>query len=586
MGRKLSPEEVAALGLDKPDPRAQERQRLSDENDRKLKEMGGSQSWSSGEDLRDQMSESTKRWHEPIARGINALGPAFTDTFAFGLPGHILDVLPDKAAHYLGGTRAEREAARAGSTVGDVAGKTMGFGMGIAAGPEKLVSEGVEAALPAAKSVAGRLFRGGISGGAQGGISAGASKALEGGDIKETGKAALEAAPLSAAMGAGMTGLGELAGAGRELAGKVFNAFRNPKSALGGQADTLATLDDMKHRGAIEGDLKRKVNDPELDALPRGKKGYIKASQQARDKITTEGAAELKAARVEYGKKFDEITAEHADQPYSMERVQARIDALREENTVNGETGDELLAAALDKAQRMITKKSPEGVDPGMHASARQKESAAAVREASARESTVADMVKAKKLLDKRAEWGAASTPENRPYRLLAREFADQAKDIDKRLGPLNEKYQQVMQKLEDADDIMPFADNSASRKRAAGVIHRIDDDTVAGGLAQEELDRLASLDPRYAEALRPVREKKALESTRFGLPQMSKSPEKWGTSFVEQNLDAIRARILDPAAASMRHATPASGRRIPPGWIPGIEQAYAEFLANQERRQ
>jgi hypothetical protein len=367
---------------------------------------------------------------------------------------------------------------------------------------------------------------------------------MDSGDVGDRARSALVAAsdPLNLAVTAAVKTAQTAGKAGQA----VTRALRDDTGAAGGGADTLKTLDEMRGRGAVKGNVARTVTDPELARLPRGKKGYVKAAQNARDTIGGNTAEELKAARTRYGQEMDKVLAEHGNEAYSMEGPQSRLDRLRAENTVNGEAVDDSLAAALDKAQKMITVKSPESAGNPL------------VAGASAREATVGDMLQVKRAMDAKAEWGMPATPENRPYRLIAREFAQQAEDLDPRIADINAKYKGAMDKLEESNDILygreasEVADRPAARRRAASTVARAGDDTLAGELGEENLQRLEQLDPRNARALRTVREKKAIERTRFGLPSMSKSPEKWATSLIEQNLEATRARVVDPLARAL----------------------------------
>lgn len=329
------------------------------------------------------------------------------------------------------------------------------------------------------------------------------------------------------------------------LASGVPKALRNPESAIGGEADTIKTLDDMRDRGAISKNRTfRTVNDPELAALPRGKQGYYKAAQNARSKIGENTSGDLAAARKEYADGLAAVENDIGDQVHPTDGVMARMRALHEENTVNGVAVDEGLGAALDKMAKML--KKPTGIV--------SREG----QEITAPGATVGEMLKVKRAVDKLAGWGMPATPETRPYRLIAKDLAQEAENIDPRIGALNKKYSAAMGKLEETNDILygkdapAVADRAAGRRQAAGKLARVGDDTAAGSLAQEDLDALAESDPRSAAAIRPIREKKALERTRFGLPQISRSPEKWGGSLLEQNLGAAGARVVDPITAQL----------------------------------
>lgn len=364
------------------------------------------------------------------------------------------------------------------------------------------------------------------------------------------------------------------------LASGVPKALRNPESAIGGEADTIATLDEMRGRGAISKNRTfRTVNDPELAALPKGKPGYYKAAQGARNTLSNNASDDLAAARKEYADGLAAVERDVGDKLHPTDGIMQRMGALREENMVNGVAVDEKLNAALDKVGSMM--KRPTGIV--------SKDG----REITAPEATVGEILKIKRGVDKLADWGMPATPETRPYRLIAKDLAQEAETIDPRIGPMNQKYHSSMSKLEETNDILygkdapAVADRSAGRRQAAGKLARVGDDTAAGSLAQEDLDHLAAGDPRAAEAIRPIREKKALERTRFGLPQISRSPEKWGGSLLEQNLGAGGARVLDPLMskiAALRGMLGPAGTAVAPQMPDAAEMIRKQLWGQPEQ--
>lgn len=465
---------------------------------------------------------------QPAAR--REIGRGLSDTM-FGLPAKLSDKLHGEPT-YASTEEADAQdpAAQDYRAAGNIAGSAA------PGAPVNLIGRG-------AMTLGARLgISPAIAALAASSVASGASAGLHA-DTQDRGGSALQAAgdPLNLLVPTAVKGMQKTGQGGRALASK----FRDDTSALGGGADTLKSLDTMRTEGRLTGNLKRTVNDPELNKLPVGKKGYAKASQQARDTIGENTTGDRKAARASYDQEISAIEAEHADKAYPVESLKGRLNKLRGENNVNGEPVDDQLAAALDKVDRMTTKKTGIlGREGG---------------EIEASAATVSDLIKVKKAVGAKAQFGLPATPENRPYRLIWKELAAEAESIDPRIKPLNQKYAQSMGKLEETNDILygkdaaEVADRPAAKKRAAGALMRAGDDTTAGTMAEESLDRLAELDPRNAKAIKVVKDKKAIERTRFGLPKMSKSPEKWGgVGALEQNIEAVRARVVDPLARAL----------------------------------
>lgn len=460
----------------------------------------------------------------------------------FGLPAKIADSVGEPS--YRENEAADAAAAPDHRTAGALAGSALpGSGVNVV-GRGSLALATKLGLSPAAAALASTAVTSGVAAGAH----------ADAGSGKDRLHAALQAAtdPFNYTIPLAVKGAQKVGQAGRSLTASM----RDDTSALGGGADTLKTLDEMRDRGAVKGNLRREVRDPELARLPRGKKGYVKAAQNARDEIGGNTSADLKAARAQYDQDITDVLGAHADDAYMADGLKQRIAALREENTANGVTGDEKLATAIDKVERMagLKAKKPE-------ASGLVDEMGNPVGGSEPTGATVGDFIKAKKLVNKLAERGMPATDENRPYRLLARELAQEAEAIDPRLKDINAKYKATMDRLEETNDILygqdapQVADRPAARRRAAGKLMRTGDDTTSGELGEEDVTRLGELDPRNEKPIRTLREKKAIERTRFGMPNMSKSPEKWGVGLLEQNTEAMRARVVDPIARALAAA-------------------------------
>lgn len=432
--------------------------------------------------------------------------------------------------------------------------KGMNDAMAAADDPAAKMTQDLRDTVAPVQGAAAGMAAGGLFGGPGGGLlRALARGAASGGvageaDATAQGKGPVEALPDAGQGAAAGAGIGAIFhGVGSAGAG-INRALRNPESIIGGGAENIQALDAMRDRGAVSKNRTfRTVNDPELAALPKGKPGYYKAAQNARTTIGENTSGDLKAARKEYADGLAAVENDIGHEVHPTDGIMQRMQVLREENTVNGEPLDEKLSAALDKVARML--KKPTGIV--------SREG----HEITAPEATVGEILKIKRGVDKMAAWGMPATDETRPYRIIAKDLAQEAETIDPRIGALNKKYSQAMGKLEETNDILygkdapAVADRAAGRRQAAGKLARVGDETAAGSLAQEDLDALAESDPRSARAIRPIKEKKALEATRFGPPRISASPERWGMGAISQNLGAGSARVLDPLMAAIARA-------------------------------
>lgn len=498
--------------------------------------------------------------------------------------------------------------------------------------PEQIargISAGVGAAGRAAPGALGRLLSarpvsGALTGVGVGAATTGGQAITEGDDVE----AALSKAKQSAKIGAV---LGGAAGSVSALAGKGRQMLRNPQGETG---RTIQALDEAKASGVMES--------PDFKALPKGAAGFNQAATAAEEQLAAHNETLLKQARQQYqsdlaailsdtggepatpvrrplaplvsqpgsrraaeraftGGDFDEATgAGHttmggdtvanprggtppkqaiSDRYHIVSETADTIDKLAAENTVNGVTGDEHLAKALDKVSRMITKDT--GVmDSGASKASGEFESitAPAVK--------VSDLLKIKKLVANEADYGNPATPETRPYRILDKTIGRDLESIDPRIGEMNKRYAESMEQLEKSNEILygaqsPDINRSISKqKRARGLLGRVGDETQAATLAAKDIADLKALDPKYKEIVAPVEAKKAVERSRFGLPNISRRIENLPFGMIKQNVTALGAHVIDPALARL------SGGQTPLGAKPGLVESIRRGVEAKRRRE
>ncbi len=215
-------------------------------------------------------SEEYKRPGEPDAgleaqdRMMGALGSSFTDNFALGLPGRVLDTLPAKLQPYLGGTREQRDTSRAQSPVGDIAGATLGQGLSGVAGPEALIGKGVQASVPAAASPVGRIAANAVIGAGTGGIGEGARASMNPDSPESAGEAALRGMIFGGVLGGGLSTVGEAAGG-------ISNLLRKDQQ--------IGTYAKANEAGAYDS--------PDMKALPKGREGIRRAAEKGLSRVVS-----------------------------------------------------------------------------------------------------------------------------------------------------------------------------------------------------------------------------------------------------------------------------------------------------------
>ena len=522
---------------------------------------------------------------------------------------------------------ASQSQSAAGRIIGGLPGAAGNF-VGAPAAIARGISAGIGAAGRAAPGMLGRVLSsrpvsGALTGAGVGAATTAGQSITEGDDLETMLRKSKDSATIGAVLGAGTGAVAATSSAGRQ-------ALRNPQREVG---RTIRALDEAKASGVME--------TPEFKALPKGAPGFNQAATTAEEQLSTHNETLLKDARQQYskdleailgdngptpaatpprklaplvsqptsrraaeraftGEGFDEVTGgghttmggntvaapgRQAAPPAPTERYHIvtetadAIDKLAAENTVNGVIGDEHLAKALNKVSRMITK------DTGVMDSAASKASGK-FESISAPAVKVGDLLKIKKLVANEADYGNPATPETRPYRILDKTIGRDLEGIDPRIGEMNKRYAETMSQLEKSNEILygaqsPDINRSISKqKRARGLLGRVGDETQAATLAEKDIGDLKALDPKYKEIIAPVEAKKAVERSRFGLPNISRRIENLPFGMIKQNTTAIGAHVIDPVLAQL------SGGQTPMGAKPGLVESIRRGVEAKRRRE
>ncbi|MBV8972759.1 MAG: hypothetical protein JO290_10755 [Sphingomonadaceae bacterium] len=384
----------------------------------------------------------------------------------------------------------------------------------------------VRQAIPKPGMVAGAL-RGAATGAAVAPVYAGTNAALAGENpLRAAGDAFMN--PAGVAVGAA---LGAAGGKAQGTAAKI----RDPKTMTGRTiADVEAAGGRIKPLGRpVEGGL---FDSPEVAGLQEGRAGINEAAGNARDTILEANQKKLAAARAEYGESVDKILAEHGGRRHLVDNTHARLNELEAENTVNGEVLDEHLDRAIKKVRRMTEAEAGNVVVPAVK---------------------VEDLIKIKKGVNRLADWKAPVSPENRPYREIARSLDKDAAAIDPRIGEMNKAYKAALEPIEETHGILlggrrktDVKPTDAQLKGAALKLGRVGDDTQAA--TTDDVARLRALSPENDRAVRTVAAKKALERLRYGANETSTSIEKGMANAAERGAAGKVGAVVGEAAGGL----------------------------------
>lgn len=430
-----------------------------------------------------------------------------------------------------------------GRFAGDFMGGVGGTATGSAAGAGLLGM--LESKVPAlATSALGRVAANTGVGAVTGAGSEAAHATSEGEGLEEIGRRAGKGALVGGALGAGFSGVGEGAGVVSRVIRKDPAAGRYLKA---------------KEVGAYK--------DPEMASLPKGKQGM----QEAADATVEKMATREKTLAAQREAEWDMTGADPATlaKPIDTKPILQQLRAGRQKH-IDPDTGlpadgADSIVAAYDRA---ISRTGAQA--------------------------TVGGVLKRRQSLKKSA---AFDNPNPSPEQLAARDvyqtFRQAVRGASDELAAADDAFS-ASAKAADRRAELVGADlttaGPAQMEAAAARLGRVEDTNRPGLRTQKRLDELHESDPEIAAAMDFLANKKAQEAVRFGLPNTSPDLSKATLfagipRFLGQNARAIGAKVVDPAAsATQRNFTPVA--RALPGFIPEIEQAYAEYLERKRRQQ
>lgn len=378
------------------------------------------------------------------------------------------------------------------------------------------------------KTLGGVAAKGAIPGAALGAAKAtlgyeATAPLAAGAQAANAGKNPIEAARQAATDPFGLVlsgGIGAVSGSGQGYAGKL----RDPSTLEG------RTLRDVEAAGGTIKAVGEPVRggefeSPELAGLPKGRAGVNQLASESTGRTIDANQKRYEAAQDAWGHTADQILAAHGSKRFPAQVTHSVLDAIDQENTVNGVIGDPKVAAAVQKARDMLTTTTNK-----LNAQA----SAVAQKPIYMRaaEASVADFIKARKVLNRIAKH-TTEPSERYAFGKVLDAMKDDAAAIDPRIGELNANYRETMQSLSGANDALfgknkpVIKDTESTRQTGAGRLGRVGDDTQAGTLAEPRMAKFEASSPEAAREVRLNRAKKAMERLRYGEPEVSTSIEK-----------------------------------------------------------
>lgn len=348
-------------------------------------------------------------------------------------------------------------------------GQGTGYGLSAVAGPAALTGQAVSRTTAAvapglASQAIGRVGAAATTGAALG--------------MAETGD--LDAAAAGAFFGTAAQAVPEAASAGRR--------------AIQGASEWVKRYAHAQDAGLL----------PAARALPRGREGITRASEQARDRILARDADLTEQARADYQARVEPELAN----PASPAPVRRR---LLEQGVANRTSSGEPLNASVPRAVERTMRQM--GGEP-----------------------TVDDLLRIRRTIDQEAGFGA---PAPTPRQAAARDIRGAVREGIREASPavaaaddefaafrrLQNRRRDILTGSEDgprvADAPVDDAANAAplrpaDAKRAAAQLERLGDDSVEAMRGAPYLDELAAQDPAFRAALDELMAKKALEATRL----------------------------------------------------------------------
>jgi hypothetical protein len=265
---------------------------------------------------------------------------------------------------------------------------------------------------------------------------------------------------------------------------------------------------------------------PQLSGTPEGKAGSHEVGRRAVADIEGHNTSKLAAAREQYGYEMDGILGENARKRFVPEKAHAVLDDMINRNTTsNGKVIDPSIGKFVEDARGLLSttygfKRAP---DLPIHDIAGQTATTKAGVRSEVPAVLVEDMIKVKQAITDKAQWGTPATPDNAPFRVLAKALAEDAAQVDPRIADLNKRYGKTMEGLKEANDILfgsrkaDLSDSAGRDRRGEMKFVRAGGDSDAALGEAPQLDRLAALDPKYAEWVVLAKAKNAAERLRYG---------------------------------------------------------------------
>lgn len=369
--------------------------------------------------------------------------------------------------------------------------------------------------------------------------------------------------------------LGAVGGAGRGNAARI----RDPRTESG------RVIRDIEQGGGpgvrinkfgepVSGGI---YDSPELQNLPVGKAGTTALADRGVSRLESANVARLKAARAQYGDAVDDVIAAHGDRPHPTTNAHAALDQMQAENTVNGVTGDEGTASAINKVRRMMTQQGADideeatlrglGLDPAKVAPAHRAQIFSQLppellATKAAKQISAGDMVKARKIV--RSLANNAQTPsENRVYQVVLGAMDKDAELIDPRIKEMNAAFSRAMVPIEQSNEIMFGKQgrepelSEAQRRTGIANLSRIGEDTQAAMVRNPAVERFEQLGPEYQRETNLMRAKTAQERLRRGPPETATTIEKSvkRAAFPKRTALGMLAGPLAPIAVPIGYA-------------------------------
>lgn len=304
---------------------------------------------------------------------------------------------------------------------------------------------------------------------------------------------------------------------------------------------------------------------PQAEALPKGREGVVKASEQARDKILKrQGDLNSEASG-----KYAAVEAAEAGGEANLSAVRSQLQKLREGNMLSGGTP---ISKALD-------------------------DEISGMESLLMNASTNKDLLAIRRSLQERANFAnKAPTDREESARKLYEAFRQGVREGSPKLAAADDEFSAVMTESGKTNELLGSSKGKPIKTRqqktkAAAELEYLDDESIPALRRKGGLEELRQQDPGYAGAMDELGAKKALEATRFSLEpgvRTSLTPAISGipligpaTKLLEQQ-GRFGGRLLDQ---SLR-APEALGAQGMSERLPGMSLSLIDAIMAGRRRQ